>query len=202
MTTSVLLLNADFRPIKVISWQRAFELYLEEKVDLIAGYAGRFIRSVSLSFDYPAVVRLRRFTKIEGRIRFNRQNLIARDSYRCAYCGMQPRRNGRPDLEELTLDHVIPRAQSKSGIVWLPWAKKHVSITCWENVVTACRSCNEMKADRTPEQAGLRLAAYPKPPTALDVLRMSLARVHIPEEWSEYLPEEWRGYWTAELAAD
>lgn len=197
--TPVLLLNANYSPLKVISWQRAFELFLEEKVDLVAGYAGQFIRSVSLSFDRPAVVRLRKFAKIEGRVRFNRQNLIARDSYTCGYCGAKPRRGNRPDLEELTLDHVIPRAQSKAGRVYLPWAKKHVSVTCWENVVTACRSCNSLKADRTPEQAGMRLTSHPRPPTSLDVLRMSLTRVVVPDEWSEYIPEDWRGYWSEPL---
>ncbi len=206
MTTPVarsnaLLLNADYRPIRIIPWERAFLLVLEEKVDLVVGYAGHYIRSVSLAFDKPAVVRLRKFAATEGRVRFNRANLLARDSYTCAYCKVRPRRAGRPDLEELTLDHVIPRAQSRNGRVFLPWVRKHVALTCWENVVTACRACNGAKADRTPAQAGLRLASPPRVPTPIDVLRMGVVRIAIPDEWSDYLPDGWRGYWSEELVS-
>lgn len=201
-TATALLLNADYRPIKVISWERAFMLILEEKADLVADYVGHAIRTVSLSWAKPAVIRLRKFATIEGRVRFNRANLIARDGYRCVYCGISPSRNGRPDLEELTLDHVIPRAQSKGGTVFLPWSRKRVAVTCWENVVTACRDCNARKADRTPEQAGLRLVSPPRPPTSLDILRMSLTRIKIPTEWTDYLPDGWAGYWTDPLDSD
>jgi hypothetical protein len=80
-----------------------------------------------------------------------------------------------------------------------------VPVTCWENVVTACESCNGRKANRTPQQAGMRLRSQPRPPSATDLLRMSLRRHAIPEEWVDYLPEgarEWGGYWTAELDPD
>jgi 5-methylcytosine-specific restriction endonuclease McrA len=199
--STALLLNADYRPIRVISWERAFLLLLEEKAELVVGYAGQLVRSVSLAFERPAVVRLHKFATLEGRVRFNRQNLLARDSYTCGYCRARPLRSGRPHVEELTLDHVIPRAQSRNGRVFLPWARKHVSVTCWENVVTACRACNGRKADRTPEQAGLRLASPPRVPTPLDAVRISLTRISIPQEWDEYIPEGWREYWSEELTS-
>jgi 5-methylcytosine-specific restriction endonuclease McrA len=203
-TTHVLKLNADYRPIEIISWEDAILLILDEKADLVVGYVGEVIRSVSLTFERPAVVRLRQFVALEGRVRFNRRNVLARDGFVCAYCGLRPRRDGGPDLERLTIDHVIPRAQSKHGRVFLPWSRRYAPVTCWENVVTACEDCNGRKADRTPAQAGLTLARYPRVPSAGDVLRMSLTRVRIPEEWKDFLPEgsEWRDYWTVDLSED
>lgn len=198
-----LLLNSNFDPIKVIPWQRAVRLVLEEKADLINGYVGRLVRSVSISMQSPAVVRLRRFVEVRGRIRFNRQNVLARDYYQCQFCGIRPVRNGRPDLEELTLDHVIPRAQSKNGRVTLK-SGRSIIVTCWDNVVCACQNCNLRKADRTPEQAGMRLLAQPRTPSMRDVFRISLTRILIPDEWKEYIPadSDWRNYWEAELSSD
>jgi len=204
MTTVALLLNADYRPIKVISWVRAVCLFLDDKVELVEAYVDQAIRTASATLPRPAVVRLRRFVRLDGRVRFSRQNVLARDGYRCCYCGVRPRLGDGPDLESLTIDHVIPRARSRDGRVWLPWRQATVPVTCWENVVTACAACNFRKADGTLARAGMKLAAWPRAPSSMDVLRMSLVQVHIPEEWKTYLPQEsaWRDYWTAEIAED
>ena len=205
-----LLLNSDYQPYKVIPWRRAIELILDERADLVEHYVDRFVRSVNTAMPWPAVLRLREFVKPKARMRFNRQNVLARDGYQCAYCGVEPRKkDGRPRLEELTLDHVIPRAQSKNGQVrpHPTVGNKHdrISVTCWENIVCCCTDCNLMKADRTPEQAGLKLRWAPRTPSMVDVLRMNLRRVVVPDEWVAYLPEgarEWSGYWTEELEAE
>ncbi len=57
-----------------------------------------------------------------------RERIFARDHNRCVYC------NAAPPLHELTLDHVEPRV--KGG--------DHSD----GNLVTACKSCNELKAGR------------------------------------------------------
>jgi len=203
-----LLLNADYQPLKVITWKRAVELIFDERADLVEQYVDRFIRSVSSSQPWPAVVRLREFVSSRARIRFNRQNVLARDGYKCAYCGVAPKTQaGKPRLEDLTLDHVIPRAQSKNGTVRRADGKV-ISVTCWENVVSCCGGiggCNEKKGNRTPEQAGMKLLWQPRAPSRLDVLRMHLRRVDVPREWREYLPsgaERWAGYWEDELDGD
>jgi len=54
------------------------------------------------------------------------------------------------DADSLTIDHIIPR--SRNGI------------TTWENCVASCRSCNTLKADRTPQEAKMQLASVPKKP--------------------------------------
>lgn len=201
MHNTVLVLNADGTPLRVVSWERAVSMLLEDKVAMVEAYAGRMIRSASFGMPHPAVVVLRRYQAFRNRVRFNRQNVLARDSYTCQYCGRRPTRaSGRPDLGELTIDHVIPRAQARGGQVVLKDGER-VPVTCWSNVVTACVPCNANKADRTPAEARMPLRRTPRPPTGMDLLWMAVLQVDVPEEWRDWLPagSPWRDYWTVEL---
>lgn len=188
---NVLQLNADMTPMRVLPWAKAVELMFEEKVYTVEAVPGEFVRSQNLAIPWPAVVALRRWTLVRPRVRFSPRAVILRDGGRCSYCGFKPRRqDGTIDVQALTLDHVIPRAQAKNGTVYLPWSKKWVNVTCWENGTTACRVCNSKKDARTPAQAGMALRAIPRAPTSADVLRMSLSRMRsIPELWLPYLPD-------------
>lgn len=190
----VLVLNADGTPLKLINWQQAVLMLLDRKVDLVAGYPDKNVRSISVSMPWPAVVRLQGFVKTPVKIRFSRQNVLARDSHTCGYCGARPRTQaGKPKLSALTIDHVVPRAHSSDGKVTTASGKR-VQLTCWENVVTACIPCNSTKADRTPRQARMPLLIPPRYPNRSDVLRMMLARVRVPGEWWDYLPSD---LWTS-----
>ncbi|MEZ4235484.1 MAG: HNH endonuclease [Myxococcota bacterium] len=199
--SQVLVLNADGTPLRVVPWERAVTMLLEDKVAMVEAYAGRMIRSASVGIPHPAVVVLRRYQSFRNRVRFNRQNVLARDGYTCQYCGARPvRESGRPDLTELTLDHVVPRARSVRGRVVLQDGES-VPVTCWSNVATACVQCNADKADRTPAEAKMPLKRRPRPPTGMDLLWMAVRQVEVPDEWRDWLPatSPWRHYWTAEL---
>lgn len=201
MTMQTLVLNQDFTPLEVISWQSAMSKFVRGKVEVVEGYEGRVVRSPSVTFPLPAVVRnVGKFSK--RKVRFSRKNILARDAYTCQYCGVRPKKSsGAPDLSELTIDHVVPRAQSVDGWVVLPWNKERVRVSSWENVLTACYSCNTKKADRRPDQAGLKMSKTPKPPSTVDIAWMGLFGVEIPEEWKSYLPANspWREYWDVPL---
>jgi 5-methylcytosine-specific restriction endonuclease McrA len=203
MTSAVLVLDASYRPLGVIPWEQAICLILEEKARLVVEYAGKVIRSANLTLPWPAVVALTRYIGRRRRVRFNRQNVLARDGYHCAYCGKKPTKaDGTVELHDLTLDHVVPRSHARAHQVALPWNRRLVPVTCWENVVTCCVDCNARKADRTPEQARMTLRTIPRSPTQLDAVRICLARIQIPEEWKEWVPDDaavWRDYWDAEL---
>jgi 5-methylcytosine-specific restriction endonuclease McrA len=189
MSTSVLVLDADWTPLRVVPWQRAMVLLLEQKVSMVEAYAGRVIRSASAAFPRPAVVVLRRYHGSRGRVRFHRHNVFARDGYACQYCGARPvRPTGRPDLSSLTLDHVIPRSRAERGKVRLPDGAA-VAVSSWENVVACCVPCNTRKAARTPDEAGMPLRSRPRVPTGLDRLRMAVRALDIPQEWRGWIPE-------------
>lgn len=188
MSTHALLINADYQPIRLIGWERAISLVLERKAEIIENYAGRVIRSVTQVFDFPAVVRLLKYKKTKLRVRFNRYNVMARDNFTCAYCGIRPWKETRPNYEALTLDHIVPR--SKGGK------------TTWLNIITACIDCNRNKADKSLREARMTLRKEPHAPTSMDILRMSLTRYPLQQEWIDYLPvqaKEWAKYWTVEL---
>jgi 5-methylcytosine-specific restriction endonuclease McrA len=163
---ATLLLNAGFEPVKVISWQRAVTLLVLGKVELLEAYEAE-VRSTSRSIEMPSVVRLRRTGHGRARkgVKFCRGNVYRRDEFTCQYCG------ARPGASRLTFDHVLPR--SRGGL------------TEWTNIVTACTDCNHAKADRTPEEAGLRLARTPVRPAYMHAV---LAEDAQHESWRGYLP--------------
>lgn len=80
----------------------------------------------------------------------------------------------------------VRKGRSTTVMVTLPWSGKRVPVTSWENVVTACERCNAAKADRTPEEAGMR-AQRPRRPNAWDGLRIVLGNSGVPEEWRDHL---------------
>ena len=122
------------------------------------------VRSPSTVMPIPSVIRLRRYVRRPRAhpVPFNRRNVLRRDFYTCQYCGAR---------HELTIDHVTPR--SKGG--------RHV----WENVVAACRDCNQRKGNRSPEEAGLHLRTSPRAPSFGLYVAGTFASYH--EHWSKYL---------------
>jgi len=162
-----LLLNATYEPLMIIHWQRAVTLVYLGKSDVLEEYT-REIRSVSRSVRIPAVLRLReRVRTVRPAIRFSRQNVYARDRYQCQYCTQYF------SPSELTFDHVVPRSQG--------------GLTSWTNIVTACGDCNRRKANRTPEQANMKLLKRPVRPRALPSQGGAFGTKNPPKAWSFYL---------------
>lgn len=163
---STLLLNASYEPLKIIPWERAITLFFLGKVEVVEEYAHE-IRSVSLAIRMPSVVRLLQFVHL-GRRKppLSKLNLLSRDDFRCQYCA------DPLTYREATLDHVIPRSQGGT--------------TAWENVVTACHSCNRKKGGRTPAQAGMALLKQPVQPDWLPILSVTFKQ-HMPQEWIVFL---------------
>ena len=79
--------------------------------------------------------------------------LFRRDQNLCMYCG-----NGFA-ASDLSRDHVLPLSRGGRD--------------SWTNVVTSCRRCNNRKADRTPEEAGMHLLAVPFAPNQYEFLYLS-----------------------------
>ena len=84
-----LVLDATYEPLKVVDWQKAITLLCQGKVEIISTY-DREVRSVSVTFRLPSVIRLLRYIRIKRRIDyvpFSRANIYARDRHHCQYCG-------------------------------------------------------------------------------------------------------------------
>jgi 5-methylcytosine-specific restriction endonuclease McrA len=137
----VLVLNASYEPLSVVTERRAIVLVLHRKANLVVGKDERWSSEDSF-FEVPSVVRLNRFVKVPYRrtAPVTRRAVFGRDGHLCQYCG------GPAE----SIDHVMPR--SKGG--------GHT----WENVVACCRPCNIRKGDRLPGGSGFRLRTKPGPP--------------------------------------
>jgi 5-methylcytosine-specific restriction endonuclease McrA len=166
-TARTLLLSSGYEPVKVIPWQRAITLLFLGKVEVLEEYDAE-LRAVSVVLRAPAVVRLlRAFRRHPRPVKFSRAHLYARDDHACQYCGAQA------PPEELTYDHVVPRAQGGR--------------TEWTNIVTCCHPCNRAKGGRTPRQAGMQLARPPARPAWMPAMVIQLSTRAIPEPWRAYL---------------
>ena len=133
MSRDCLLLNGNgkpvsFFPLSIINWKTAIKLLLARNVILIKTHDNEYARSPSISIELPSILMLKRFHKFHNYVKFSRSNILLRDMYTCQYC------SEIFDKKDLTLDHVIPK--SKKGP------------SNWENVVTACKSCNLKKGDK------------------------------------------------------
>jgi len=159
---SALVLNATYEPLSVVPARRAVCLVLQDKAEIVE-HDGSAVRSERVAIPGPLVIRLRYVVRVpfHRRTALSRRAIFLRDGSRCQYCG------GAAD----SIDHVLPR--SRGG--------QHE----WENVAAACRPCNLRKRDRTPDEAGMRLAAVPRAPREAAWVAVSVGRV--PDVWKQYL---------------
>lgn len=156
----VLLLNATYEPIQVITLKRAVGLLVADKAEMVDSREGE-ISSASYSIPHPSVIRLKYYVKIpyRGTLPLTRRTLLHRDNHTCQYCGK------RGD----TIDHVLPK--SRGG--------RH----SWDNVVIACRPCNAKKSDKLLGELGWRLKREPVAPKGTFWIILGLSE----PEWEPYL---------------
>lgn len=145
-----LVLNATFQPLNVVTVARALALIHEGKAVLEHADESRILRSPSVSYPMPLVIRLLRYVRVPRHVApFSRRAVLARDNFTCQYDDC--RRAGT------TVDHVVP--VSRGG-----------APRDYRNVVAACSRHNHSKADRTPDEARMRLRRAPRQPSVGDLL--------------------------------
>ena len=140
LTQPVLVLNGSYFPISVRSVKDAICLVLLDKAEILKAAEGIFLRSEKLKFPVPNVIVVSGYYKVPQRkLRPTRQNIFIRDNNTCVYC------KKHFSSAKLTLDHVIPRSR------WEEISQKQkpkFEFQSWENIVTACKSCNNKKSDK------------------------------------------------------
>jgi 5-methylcytosine-specific restriction endonuclease McrA len=162
-----LVLNASYEPLTTVSLKRAVVLVLQDKAVVERAHPLGVVRGSGVSVPVPRVIRLRRYVRVPFRQRapWSRRGVLIRDRHVCAYCG---RRAG-------TVDHLVPRSRGGAD--------------SWLNTVAACAEDNRRKADRTPEQAGMKLLRRPFEPTPETSLMMALGlHGNEADEFAPWLP--------------
>ena len=192
LSASVLVLNRLYMAVHVVGARRAFGLLCRNIAEVVHLEEGQYanydfeswreiselradekqpdedwIRAVSFEIQVPRVIRLLFYDRLPRRsLRLNRQTILARDGYRCQYCGR------RMPGAQLSVDHVIPRSREGQ--------------TTWENVVCACLSCNVKKGGRTPKEAHMSLVRKPVRPQRSPLLVHKLSNPTSPS-WKTWL---------------
>jgi 5-methylcytosine-specific restriction endonuclease McrA len=186
-----LVLNRNWQPVNVATVARALVLLWNESARVVdaADYqtfdwndwselrpdnGDAFVQAIRFRIRVPEVITLTEYDRLPtASVTFSRRNIFKRDKFVCQYCGEQP------GTDALTIDHVVPRAQGGESR--------------WDNCVLACVDCNHRKADRTPQQAAMRLRRTPVRPKWTPLYAAHDMRI---ESWSKFVSE---AYWNVEL---
>ena len=163
LSSAVLVLNANYSPMTICTAKRAISLYFLNKIDVLSNYDDK-INSPSLSLDLPSVIKIKTYIKNNNMaVEISRKNILARDGYKCQYCGAQS--------NALTVDHVIPKFRN--------------GLDNWENLVAACKNCNQIKGEKTPEEAKMPLLKKPKRPNRIHYFQLLVKKKQA--DWRPYL---------------
>ncbi len=166
LNEKVLVLDKNYRPIRITNVRGAIYLVFREAANIIdqdynvftldewlrhsrhrtemKDEEFRALRSVSNVFGVPKIIILKNY--IQRKVRApscTKMNVFIRDMYQCQYCSVKLAQGNA------TVDHVIPR--SKGGDL------------TWENAVTSCKECNNLKGSKTLIQCNMKLLKKPKP---------------------------------------
>ncbi len=157
-------------PLDWISYRHAVRLYHLDQVQYACGILLYTIRGginartgLRSSIEVNSIIATRGDSRAIDKISrdytppLSNEALFARDACLCLYCG------GHFRDRELSRDHVTPLS--------------HGGNDDWNNVVTACKRCNNHKAGRTPDQAGMKLLAVPFAPTHAEYIYLRGRRV-------------------------
>ena len=163
----VLLLNASYEPLRVVSAERAVVLILTGKAEPVTD-SEHVMRSPSIEVRVPLVARLVRMASVPrmAKVPFSRRMLTVRDNGECQFSHCKSKGT--------TVEHMLPASRGGKST--------------YENCVLSCGPCNFKKADRTVEEMGWTLK---KKPVAVYGPMVLLARAGanaaLPA-WAEWLP--------------
>ena len=164
----ILTLDQNGIPHRWITWQHAVWYYAKERVAWETGSAAftvnggksrdtgeiSSVSAASIIAIRGKAMAMKSFNQVPP---LNNRELFHRDRHVCGYCG------GIFSHSKLTRDHIIP--YSRRGM------------DTWMNVVAACRSCNERKGSRLPEEAHMELVYAPYVPNRAEFLILANRRI-------------------------
>ena len=164
---NVLLLNASYEPLRVVSAERAVILILTGKAEPVTD-SDHVMRSPSTTVKVPLVARLVRMAKVPRmtKVPFSRKMLIVRDNSECQF--------NHCSAKGTTVEHLLPSSRGGKST--------------YENCVLSCGPCNFKKADKTLEEMGWTLKKKPVSVFGPMVLLARAGSNAALPEWAEWLP--------------
>ena len=197
LQSPVLVLNRLWQAVNVCTARRALTLLFEGRAEVVyespngqfqtfdfgrwqsfsqENQTDELVRTVSFRIGVPKVILLAVFDRFPKKeVKFTRHNIFERDKNTCQYCGKVL------DRTDLNLDHVVPRDRGGP--------------TNWENIVCSCIPCNTRKANRTPQEARMKLIRPPTRPKWRPFMQVNL-RTNGHKSWRHFLDV---AYWNVEL---
>lgn len=143
-----------------LKWSEWIQLPIENEND-------DFIQTVRGNIKIPKVLVLCNYDKVpRKRPKFSPKAVWDRDQGTCQYTGQ------KLTLQNANIDHVIPRSRGGK--------------TDWANCVLTHKEVNAKKANRTPEEAGLKLIRKPQDPKELPST-FYIRNKHNVREWDMFL---------------
>lgn len=164
----ILTLDANGVPHRWVTWQQACFYYAKNLVAWTLGTeAFTFYGGLSRATGNRSSITAHSIIAIRGKAMASKgfsqvpplsnRELFRRDRHICAYCG------GEFHFLRLTRDHIRPVSRGGRDT--------------WMNVVTACRHCNGLKRNRTPEESGVQLRYAPYVPNKAEYLILSNRKI-------------------------
>lgn len=139
----------------------------KEWLTLICDENDTFVKTIQGNIKIPKIIILCKYDKVpKKRPKLTRKGIWLRDEGVCQYTGKKINPN------DGNIDHVIPKSRGGK--------------TDWTNCVLAHKKVNAKKADKTPEEAGLKLIRQPYIPKELPVSFYITNKYDI-QEWRIFL---------------
>lgn len=164
MYNDVLVLNKFYIPIHIVSYQEALSRLFSSKAKALDNnfctysfnewvtFSSKIdsdcfnkIKTINYKIAIPEVIVLNNCTKLNNKyVKYSKQNVYERDNYTCQYCGKKYNKS------YLTKDHVIPKSAG--------------GLETWSNIVTCCKYCNVIKANKSLNEINMTLINKPTNP--------------------------------------
>jgi 5-methylcytosine-specific restriction endonuclease McrA len=186
LKTPVLVLNKLWTPIRVIPSIRAFTLLFAGKASVVdvvdyavftwdewskvpAQEGEPVIHTSNANIKLPEVIVLSNYDKLPKKgMKLTKRNIFLRDNFTCQYSGKTV------NTKTADIDHIIPK--SRGGT------------TSWDNLVVCSKTINREKADKTPQEAGLKLLKKPGRPEP-QVIYID-PRMDMPDSWAKFISKK------------
>lgn len=174
----ILLCDAAFQPHHWVTWEDGVVLKYKELISHEQGsltfYHGGTSRITGnrTTIEVSSIMFLKLALKYDSRVPpLTNENLFARDLNQCGYCSR------RFKEDKLSRDHIIPVSKGGKNI--------------WQNVITACKACNHMKADiplgKAIDEDGDKMTLKFKPYVPSHVERLIMQHRHIQKDQMDFL---------------